>query len=370
MANLKTKLKSLIGNSSQLAGHLGVSKLLSHKINYIVERKDWAIRWDGIQICENVNKRRSNIAKVTTLPLLKDNSIVHFGSQFLWQEWHQFSRFHNKIVVSFFHGKYGDDGHMDEHIDFFLCHINEIDSIVVPNTLVHNRLKAWGVDNEKIKKIPLGVDMRRFTPTTLAEKKRLKEKWKIPDQSLVIGSFQKDGQGWGEGNIAKLIKGPDLFVEIVEKIATNFDITVLLTGPARGYVKQELEKRNIRYRHTYFTDYLQIVQAYNLLDCYLMTSREEGGPKSILESAACNVPVIASNIGMAPDIFTGPYKNFLFSPDTPHEAVDIFSKMFNEGTNNFIPELNFRDLVQNYDWKIISARYWEKVYEPLMQELE
>ena len=353
---------------NHLAGHLGVSKLFGRKINYIVERKDWAIRWDGLQICENVNHRFPKMAKVTTLPVLKHDSIVHFGSQFLWQEWHEIAKTHNKIVVSFFHGNYGDSHHIDAHIDFFLSRIDEINSVVVPNTIVDKRLKSWGVDERKIKKIPLGVDTRYFKPAKGQEKISARQKWNIPAESLVIGSFQKDGVGWGEGDVAKLIKGPDLFAEIVEKIAKNFDVTVLLTGPARGYIKRELEKRDIRYRHTYFSNYHQIVQAYHALDCYLMTSREEGGPKSILESAACDIPVIASDIGMAPDVFTGESKKFLFSPHSPNDAVEIFSKLFGKGNNSHSPKPNFRTLIQDYDWKKISDHYWEAVYKPLIQE--
>ena len=99
----KSFLKNIAVKPNHLAGHLGVSKLFGRKINYIVERKDWAIRWDGLQICENVNHRFPKMAKVTTLPVLKHDSIVHFGSQFLWQEWHKIAKTHNKIVVSFFH---------------------------------------------------------------------------------------------------------------------------------------------------------------------------------------------------------------------------------------------------------------------------
>jgi len=369
MSNLKSSFKSFIRKPNNIAGHLGVSRLFSRKINYIVERKDWAIRWDGIQICKSVNYCAPKIAKVTTLPILKSNSIVHFGSQFLWQEWHRVVRAHNKVVVSFFHGKYGDDGYIDKHIDFFLEHANEIDQIVVPNTLVDKRLKSWGVDKRRITKIPLGVNTEHFKPATRHERNAARQRWHIPEGSIVIGSFQKDGQGWGDGNQAKLIKGPDLFVKIVEKISKNYDVIVLLTGPARGYIKRELERKNIKYRHTYFSDYHQIVQAYHALDCYLMTSREEGGPKSILESAACDIPVIATNIGMAPDVLTGNSKKFLFSPEFSDQAVEIFAKTFESNICDPSIKLDFRALVQNYDWEMIGNRYWESVYKPMIQEL-
>ena len=37
------------------------------------------------------------------------------------------------------------------------------------------------------------------------------------------------------------------------------------------------------------------------LDLYLVSSREEGGPKAIVESMASGVPLVTTNVGMAND---------------------------------------------------------------------
>ena len=36
------------------------------------------------------------------------------------------------------------------------------------------------------------------------------------------------------------------------------------------------------------------------MDLYLITSREEGGPKGLIESMAAGVPVVSTRVGMAP----------------------------------------------------------------------
>ena len=48
--------------------------------------------------------------------------------------------------------------------------------------------------------------------------KKIKHNLGIPEDYLVIGSFQKDGEGWGEGLKPKLIKGPDIFIETIKLI--------------------------------------------------------------------------------------------------------------------------------------------------------
>src|SRR5207245_2640004 len=65
----------------------------------------------------------------------------------------------------------------------------------------------------------------------------------------VVGSFQKDGVGLGEGLQPKLVKGPDLLVATLEWLHASVpELVVLLTGLARGYVRTELERRAIPHR--------------------------------------------------------------------------------------------------------------------------
>ena len=83
----------------------------------------------------------------------------------------------------------------------------------------------------------------------------------------------------------------------VEIISKEVPIVVLLTGPARGYVKKELSKRKIKFIHIFAKSYNEVASFYNALDLYIVSSREEGGPKAIVESMASGVPIISTNVG-------------------------------------------------------------------------
>mgnify|MGYP003704367469 CR=1 FL=1 len=75
-----------------------------------------------------------------------------------------------------------------------------------------------------------------------------------------------------------------------------------MTGPARGYVARGLERLGVPYAHDYVEDYFELAERYPALDVYLNCSREEGGPKGIIEAMAASVPVVSTRVGMAPDI--------------------------------------------------------------------
>lgn len=77
---------------------------------------------------------------------------------------------------------------------------------------------------------------------------------------------------------------------------------VLLTGPARGYVRRGLERRGIPYRHMLFESLDELAPAYHALDLYLVTSRQEGGPKGVLEAMASGVPVVTTRVGQAQEL--------------------------------------------------------------------
>jgi glycosyltransferase involved in cell wall biosynthesis len=125
----------------------------------------------------------------------------------------------------------------------------------------------------------------------------------IPESAVVVGSFQKDGVGWGDGMEPKLVKGPDIFVKAVECLKQRLpEIFVLLSGPARGYVKAGLESLGVPYKHLYLDSYPEVGQLFQALDVYIVSSRQEGGPKAVLESMASGVPLVTTRVGQAMDL--------------------------------------------------------------------
>ena len=160
-----------------------------------------------------------------------------------------------------------------------------------------------GISPEKVHLIPIGINLSFFHYRDKALRDQQRERLAIPKNAFVIGSFQKDGNGWGEGLEPKLIKGPDIFIQTMEQLRTSIpELFVVLTGPARGYVKQGLERLKIPYRHLFLKEYAEVGRLFPALDLYLVSSRQEGGPKAILESMASGTPLVTTRVGQAMDI--------------------------------------------------------------------
>ena len=363
----KNFLKLLI---YRLNTFLNFSIKLKTKILYIVEKENWSIKWDGKFISDSINKKQSSkIISICEIPSInQSNNVIHFGSQYMWVDWYKLLPKGKKYIVSFFHGKYSDSSQVKKHIDSFLKSQNSIYKIVTASSLIHSRLLNWGIPKSKLEIIPIGVDTNLFKIPKYEERLKIRDKLGLQKHEIIIGSFQKDGQGWLEGNIPKLIKGPDLFVRAVEIIARELPVVVLLTGPARGYVKSELTKRKIKFIHIFVKSYMEIANYYSALDLYIVSSREEGGPKAIVESMSSGVPIVSTNVGMAKDFIIDKYNGALvdnFEPEAiAKKSLEILNKLDRQTIINAA-----RKDVMRADWNIVSQMHWEKVYKPAINDL-
>ena len=189
---------------------------------------------------------------------------------------------------------------------------NDIKRIHVTHERMKNYLLENKIDENKIMKIYNSIDIEKFQFFDLSEKKINREKLNIKESDYVIGSFQKDGVGWKDGLKPKLEKGPDIFINIICKLKNiHKNLLVILTGPSRGFVINELKKNNIKYLYFRNIDYEKLQNLYSVLDVYLITSREEGGPRSLLEAMATGVPVISSKVGQCEELIKNEKNGYL-----------------------------------------------------------
>jgi tyrosyl-tRNA synthetase len=161
-------------------------------------------------------------------------------------------------------------------VDVEVCGNDQIFNALAGRTLM-KRMK----DKDKIVVVPLGVDTKVFYPADEKEKLVIREKLGISKDSLVVGSFQKDGVGWGNGSEPKFIKGPDMFCSVIEHLAEKYPIHVILTGPARGYVKNRLFQANIPYTYK-FLAYQTSIEGVTVESNFTSNNRKQFRRKGVV----------------------------------------------------------------------------------------
>ncbi|MCC2110530.1 MAG: glycosyltransferase family 4 protein [Hyphomicrobiales bacterium] len=334
-------------------------------VAFVTENADWAIRRVGEYICDGVNRERPGLMTMTTRPDRLADRVVHFGSQYMWLVWGRHMARSNRYAVSFFHGKPEDGPEVAAHIGRFLESVPRLDRIIASAGIVEARLKSWGVPEEKIVRIPIGVDTGLFVPPSADERLAARAALGFSPEQVVIGSFQKDGVGWGDGMEPKLIKGPDVFLEAIDRLRGQIPVAVLLTGPARGFVKAGLERMGVPYRHTYVKAYEDLTSCYHALDIYFVTSREEGGPMGLMESMASHVPVVSTPVGMAPDLLIDGITGGLVDAVDARAVADSALKLLALPEGGRELRAKALDAVQCCAWPVVARSHLELVYGPL-----
>jgi glycosyltransferase involved in cell wall biosynthesis len=225
----------------------------------------------------------------------------------------------HRLGLSYFHGRPDTAGYpeFDRAYETLQQHAGRIDRVQVTHAEMRELVVGAGVPAERVFQIPIGVDLEHFSlgPARTGD-------------DFVIGSFLKDGVGMGDGLEPKLLKGPDTFVAVVARLRESIpNLSVLLTGPARGFVRGELERLGIAHRHVLAGSRDELAQAYHAVDVCLVTSRQEGGPKSVLEAMATGVPLVTTRVGQAAELVVDEENGLLADVDDVDRLVDAVERV-------------------------------------------
>jgi glycosyltransferase involved in cell wall biosynthesis len=203
------------------------------------------------------------------------------------------------------------------------------------------KLDLVKLTDKKIYSIPFWVNQNIFFK--LDDKNKVRKKLSLDTNRYLVGSFQRDTEGHDELS-PKLSKGPDQLIEIYDQInKTKPNFSVVLTGYRRGYIIKELKKRNIHFYYFPKVNFSKLNMLYNSLDFYIVASRVEGGPVSIMETALTGTPLISTNVGLATEIL---HKDAIYQFPNFGAAVPNTENSYNNVKNYIIPNgfQNFRSM--------------------------
>ena len=293
--------------------------LNSPKENWIVDR----IKDEWAQYNHKYNSKKPKTA-----------DIFWIISPWTWQKIKRKDLENKKIVCSIYHidedkldkAQLSEFQKRDVYVDFY--------HVISEKTKEQIRL----LTNKPIQSIPFWVNQNIWFE--IEDKDNLKKKYGIDKETYCIGSFQRDTEG-SDLITPKLSKGPDRLVKIIDRLKDKHEkIEVILTGKRRNYVITELEKKNIKYKYFEMVNFSKINELYNLLDLYIVSSRFEGGPQSILECAATKTPIISTDVGIAKEILNVGsifnMENFLDAKADVEYAYENVEKFFiPNGIENF-----------------------------------
>lgn len=273
------------------------------RLFFVDDGSEWVLSWEMREVQQVAGRLGVQVGGVGSAVSIHQQS-VFYATQFILRQPQRLLTTTNRIACAYFHGRRDDlEPEFRAYYEGLRRLHPHLSRVQVSNTLMRDFILESGIDSEKVFLIPIGINLSWFQYQSPESRRRARQAYNLPDSAVIVGSFQKDGVGWGEGLTPKRIKGPDVFLSTIGLLKETVpELFVLLSGPARGYVKRGLEHLGVPYRHVYPKQYPEVGTLFQALDLYLVASREEGGPKAVLESMASGVPLVTTRVGQAIDL--------------------------------------------------------------------
>jgi glycosyltransferase involved in cell wall biosynthesis len=151
-----------------------------------------------------------------------------------------------------------------------------------------------GISPDRISVIHNGCDFPTSQPDDIRRKAR--EAYDIPADAILIGTATRLSEE----------KRPDLFVEMARHALAkqnNLRFVLFGTGPLRDKIQTQVEALNLTRSVKLMGVTDDIWTSLAAMDIFVLASRMEGLPNVLIEAQCAGVPVVATNVGGAPEAF-------------------------------------------------------------------
>lgn len=176
----------------------------------------------------------------------------------------------------------------------------------------------------------------------------------IPSGVFSIGFSANHKSNWDGQR-----KGIPVLLAVLERLhALRIPFHLSITGSGWEEEVNLLRQRGIPANNLGFLPRADIPTFYSTIDAFLMTSSVEGGPLTVLESMACGTPVVATRVGLVPDVVRDGMNGF----SAPVGAVEELT----EGLRKLAQSASLRESMRTEALAVIARnRTWKVTMEPL-----
>jgi glycosyltransferase involved in cell wall biosynthesis len=198
--------------------------------------------------------------------------------------------------------------------------IKKTDCFVAISHEIKQQFLDIGVELNKIRVIPNGIDINKFSPVSQAEKMELRKKLYLPEDKIIFCYT---------GRIAEA-KGIMLLAEVWKNILKEFNnIYLLYVGAGRDSfdncedeLRKFIEDNNLGDKVTCTGRVPEMNVYLQASDVFVFPSYYEGFGLSILEALACGLPSVLTKVGSAAEIVNNYENGIVVTPRSRDELYD------------------------------------------------
>jgi len=167
-------------------------------------------------------------------------------------------------------------------------------------------------------------------------------------------------------NVANLnqVKNHQLLIESfsrITKIKKNYFLLIIGDGVLKNEIKNQIDRLNIR-KYCRIISNCQNPEKYlRISDCFILTSKSEGLPLSILEAMRERVPIIATNVGGIPEIIIDKKNGFLTPPNNVKSLAELMEKISTMSKNEIqeISGKGYQTMIEKFSLENMIKSYYK-----------
>lgn len=234
------------------------------------------------------------------------------------------------------------------------------DRFVSKSNVITEIYQKSEIPMNKVTEIPYSVDIYKFKPADQEEKRSIRKKLNL----------------WEEGRIILFVgginerKGVHLLLEAFIKNETaNPDIKLLIAGPTYKYdqsyiddLKARVISSGLKDKITFTEESIDNVDEYmRSSDIFVLPSRQEGFPISIIEAMSCGLTVIGSDI---PEIANAQIEDnlngYIFPSGNSEKLSELIERLLNNENEMIQSGINARKKAEkNWSDDVVDKEYRE-----------
>lgn len=225
---------------------------------------------------------------------------------------------------------------------------NRCELTYAPTSTIATELSTMGIDSEKLKIWPRGIDCNLFNPLK-CDHIYLQIITGNTNPNILFASRLV----W-EKNIKTLIE----IYQTIERSGLAYNLIIAGEGTAKSIAMQEMPKAHFLGKK----DHEQLSKLYASADAFVFTSTSETYGNVVIEAMASGLPCVIANGGGSASLITHGISGFKCNPYSPQEYVYFLEKI--------VTDTPLREKLKQEGLKYVSQLDWDRLSNQYFLDLQ
>jgi glycosyltransferase involved in cell wall biosynthesis len=210
-------------------------------------------------------------------------------------------------------------------------------------------VKELGIQDKSLTVIPNGIDTKRFAPR--------------PRNQALIDLLPGKFQGKVLVSVGRLAEAKDQItlisaMELLKKQGRNIFLILIGEGEMRKQIEAEVNRRGLANCVRLTGSRSDIDRLLPGADAFVLSSKREGLPMSILEAMAAGLPVIATRVGGIPEVIKDGENGILVQPQDPDALANAICRILDDSeVSSNLARMARIAVEENYSLRSITDAY-------------